>query len=86
MNQPFQDPAIVLISAILAELDLTRKQLQAVAYERDELAARNMKMDVELIDAGGLIQTLEDRLADAYRELDLWGRSADVLGPVGLPD
>jgi uncharacterized coiled-coil DUF342 family protein len=81
-----QDPAIVMIAALMQETYALREQLAAMKQERDDLAAKAMRMDVDLIDAGGLIQTLEDRLAAAYRELDAWNKAADVLGPVGLPD
>jgi glutathionylspermidine synthase len=85
MSDPYEDATRELTAKLITETHLLRQMLQAVGWERDELAATVMRQDVDLLDAGGQLQDQDDEIAALKRELARWEDAADTLGPIGRP-
>jgi hypothetical protein len=83
MSDPYEDATRELTAKLIAETHLLRKRLQAVTWERDELAILVMRQDLDLIDAGGQLQDQDNEIAALSRALAEWEAAADTLGPVG---
>jgi hypothetical protein len=85
MSDPYAEANRELNAKLIGEIHLLQQLLRAVTWERDELAARCMRQEVELIDAGGQLQDQDPRIAELTRALAEWEDAADTLGPVGRP-
>lgn len=85
MTDPYEDATRELTAKLIAETHLLRQMLEAVAMERDELATRCMRQELDLIDAGGQLQDQDEQIVLLRREIAGWEAAADTLGPVGRP-
>jgi hypothetical protein len=85
MSDPYEDATRELTAKLIAETHLLQQLLRAVTWERDELAGRVMRQELDLIDAGGQLQDQDNEIAALKRELAEWEDAADTLGPVGRP-
>jgi predicted nucleic acid-binding Zn-ribbon protein len=68
---------MVLDIEMALRINTMRDSLIRARADIDHLAAKVLRLDNELIDAHGRIETLELKLAAATAELDTWAAGAD---------
>jgi predicted nucleic acid-binding Zn-ribbon protein len=68
---------MVLDIEMALRINTMRDSLIRARADIDHLAAKVLRLDTDLIDAHGQIETLELKLAAATAELDTWAAAAD---------